>query len=279
MNLHRQGYQVAAHAAHPEQNQAIKGLARFGFLSKGVVYGLLGVLALLAAWGKGGSTTDGEGSLQFLGSGPFGTVLVALVGIGLAGYALWRFIEAIRDPRHVGSDSKGLAKRASYAASGLFNGALAVTAFQLAFGNGSSGGGQQTWIAKAMSVPFGQFLVGAIGVAVVASAVSQFRKAWNEKFMNDLETSRMSAKERTWTQKLGKLGIAARAAVFVIIGVAVTRAAINHSPGQAKGVGEALRDIGQSTWGTALLTIVAAGFVAYAAYMLACTRFRKLVRR
>lgn len=278
MDFGMQGHRVADTARRPEQSSAIKGLARFGFLSKGVVYGLLGVLALLAAWGEGGGTTDGQGTLKFLGGGPFGTVLVALVGLGLAGYALWRFIEAIRDPRHVGTDGKGIAKRVGYAASGLVNGALAVTAFQLAFSGRSSGGGQETWIAKLMSVPFGQVLVGAIGVGVILSAFAQLRRAWKEKFMNDLETSRMSSSERSWTQKLGKVGIAARAVVFTIIGTAVTRAAINHSPGQAKGIGEALRDIGQSGWGTALLTVVAGGFVAYAVYMLACMRFRKLVR-
>ena len=275
LGIHSHG--VVQRATHPEQSSAIKGLARFGFLSKGVVYGLLGVLSLLAAWGEGGGTTDGEGTLKFLGKGPFGTLLVGLIGVGLAGYALWRLIEAVRDPRHVGTDGKGKFKRVGYAFSSLVNGALAATAFQLAFSGSSSGGGQQTWIAKAMSVPFGQFLVGVIGVGVVVSAVAQFRRAWNEKFMDDLETSRMSTKERSWTKKLGKVGIAARAGVFVIIGVAITRAAINHSPGQAKGVGEALSDIGQSTWGTALLTIVAGGFVAYAIYMLACMRFRKLV--
>src|SRR5688500_11779814 len=89
---------------HPERNRYIRLLARFGFLSKGVVYGLVGVLALMAAWSGRGKPTDGEGSLKFMGNGPFGEVLLVLIGVGLSGYALWRFIEALWDPCHVGTD-------------------------------------------------------------------------------------------------------------------------------------------------------------------------------
>ncbi len=270
------GRNMAEQAKHPESSDALKALARFGFLSKGVVYALLGVLALMAAWGEGGGITDPQGSLKVMGSGPFGAVVVTLVGIGLAGYALWRFVEAIRDPRGVGTDGKGIAKRIGYAASGVVNGALAFTAFQMVFA-GRPGRSQESVISQVMSAPFGQFLVGALGVAIVLAAFAQFYQAYKERYMDDLKTGEMSPRQRSWTEKVGKLGLAARGVVFTIIGVAITRAAINHSPGQSKGIGEALKDIGASDWGTGLLTIVALGFVAYAVYMLSCVRFRKLV--
>ena len=261
---------------HPERNRYVRLLARLGFLSKGAVYGLVGVLALMAAWGRGGKPTDGEGTLKFMGNGPFGEVLLVLVGVGLSGYALWRFIEALWDPCRVGTDGKGILKRIAYAASAVANVALAITAFQLAF-LGRSHSSKKTWISDLMAMPLGPWLVGAVGIAVGLAAFSQFHKAYTVRFMNELLTNEMSAQERSWTEKLGKLGLYARGVVFLIIGVAITRAAINHSPGQAKGVAEALRDVGTSKSGPMLLTLVALGLVAYAVYMLSCMRYRKLV--
>ncbi len=273
-----QSRDVIEQARRPERIEAFKLLARFGFLCKGVVYAVLGILALTAAWAKGRHTTDSQGTLQYLGSVPFGKILVTLVGVGLSGYALWRFVEAIRDPRQVGSDAKGILKRLSYAASGFGNGALALKAFQMVFG-GLPKRGQEAFISKLMAYPFGQVLVGALGVAIVLSAFDQFHRAHSGRYMNDLHTGDMSPNQRSWTEKVGKLGIFARAVVFLIIGVAITRAAINHSPGQSKGTGEVLRDMGASAWGTALLTFMAFGFLAYGVYMLSCVRFRKLVTR
>src|SRR6476646_6686838 len=72
-------------------------LGRFGFAAKGLVYAIVGGLAAQAAIGAGGETTDTRGALIWIVQAPFGRFLLGTVGIGLAGYALWRFVQAIAD--------------------------------------------------------------------------------------------------------------------------------------------------------------------------------------
>lgn len=260
----------------PEQHEWFEKLARFGHVAKGVVYGLIGVLALQVAFGSGGQLADGQDAARFVDQQPFGQVLLALIGIGLVGYAAWRAVAAIKDTQGEGHGGKGIAKRVGYAASALANGALAVTAFQLAFNQGGGGGGQQTWLTQIMAAPAGQFIVALIGLGILARGAQQLWSAYTAKFTRELKTQQMSATERTWAVRVGRAGLAARGVVFGIIGVAVLNAAAQHDPGQAKGIGEALADIGSSPFGTFMLIVVAAGLVAYGAHMLFSAKYRRL---
>src|SRR5215216_7289268 len=98
---------------HAEKSLAEAGpwviwLARAGYAAKGVVYCVVGLLALLAAFGNGGETTGSRGALQKILGQPFGVVLVSLLAVGLAGYAIWCFVQATADPDHAGNDAKGI---------------------------------------------------------------------------------------------------------------------------------------------------------------------------
>lgn len=86
-------------------------LAQFGYATKGAVYGLMGMLAVGVATGIGGRATDPSGVLGEIGAQPFGLVLLGLVALGLAGYALWRLVQALADPDREGRDMQGIARR------------------------------------------------------------------------------------------------------------------------------------------------------------------------
>lgn len=267
---------AAAQRANRATSRSVEILARAGYAAKGVVYALIGVLALMAAFGSGGQVGGPQMAIDTIGSQPFGSVLLALTGIGLAGYAIWRFVQSALDPEHVGRDAKGIAKRVGYAGSGMIHGALAVAALQMAFGTGSGQGGQQTYIAKMLNEPFGQLVVGAVGLFVIGAGLYQLYKAYTAKFMRDLSTQSMSATERTWAERLGRLGYAARGIVFPIIGFFIVKAAATYQPGQAKDLGGALATLSAQTYGTILLIVVAAGLVAYAVYQLVEAKYRRI---
>lgn len=247
--------------------------ARFGHFTKGVLYGLIGALALSAALGAGGQVGGGEDAARVVGDQPFGQVLLVLIGIGLAAYSVWRFIEGIKDTEHEGSDGKGLAKRVGAVASGVVNGALAVAIFQMAFGE-SGGGGARSWVAKLLAQPFGGVLIGAVGVGIIVAGLAQFYKAYSKQFLEVLRVQAMSAKERRWVTRMGQVGYSARGVVFPLIGVALVKAALNHNPRETKGLGEALLEIASSSFGQALLTFVALGFLAFGAFMVASAKYR-----
>lgn len=268
------------HAAQASEHASpwLARLARLGYAAKGIVYMIVGVLATQAAFGAGGQTTGSEGALQEIVTQPFGQVLLGIVAIGLVGYALWRFVQAGVDPDNKGSDAKGIATRLGYAVSGIIYGSLAVTAVRIMMGSSSGGGdsSSQTWTARLMSQPFGQWLVGIVGAIIIGLGLVQFYKAYKAKFREELKLGEMSSTEETWATRIGRLGFAARGVVFGIIGGFLIQAAYQSDPSEARGLGSALQTLAQQPFGPWLLGIVAIGLIAYGIFMGVMARYRRI---
>ena len=265
------------HSTRPEQSPWIQKLARAGFAAKGVIYGLIGLFALKTAVGAGGQLGGTKDTVQAVGQGPFGKVLLVLIGAGLLCYALWRIVEAATDARNVGSSGKGLAKRIGYAGSGVVNGAVGVLALQMASGSrGSGGGGEQTYVSGLMAQPFGQVLVALVGIGALAFAVHQIKEGWKREFERKLETSRMSASTHTWATRAGMIGLIARGVIFGIVGVFLIKAALEHQPGEAVGIGGALHTVAAQPLGMILLLLVALGLMGYGVFQLVMAKYGRL---
>lgn len=262
-------------AAHPW----VERLARFGYAAKGVVYFVVGLLAAQTALGVGGKTTDSSGALETIVTQPFGKFLLALVTIGLVGYAVWRLVQTVLDPEHSGgTNAKQIAKRIGYALSGFAYAGLAVTAVKLIFGTGdSSGDSTQDWTARFMSQPFGQWLVGLAGVVTIVVGLSFLYQAYKAKFQKHFKLSEMSDKERIWTKRMGQFGIAARGIVFSVIGFFLIQAALHSNAREARGLGGALASLAQQPFGSWILALVAFGLIAYSIYSLIEARYRRIV--
>lgn len=266
---------TAARAAHSD---TVEKLARFGYAVKGVVYVLIGVLAVMAAFGSGGKTSGSRGVLGTIADGPFGQVLLGLVAIGLFGYALWRFVQSFVDPDNKGTDAKGIVKRVGYFASGVIHASLGIAAVRLLLGSGGGGGGgnADSWTAKLMAQPFGLWLVGITGAIVIGVGLRQLYKAYEADFFDKLKTGEMSASERTWAKRAGRAGLASRGVVFSIIGFFLIQAALNANPQEARGLGGALDTLAAQPYGPYLLGIVAIGLVGYGVYCWVNARYRKI---
>jgi hypothetical protein len=166
--LAQNGSSVGQHAERAKRKVSpwIERLARAGYVAYGVVYVLIGVLAVQAALGGGGGATGQEGALRSILLAPLGRVLLGTVALGLLAYAAWRLFQGILDPEDEGRDAKGVVKRLDHVLNGLFHAALAFSAGQLALGSGGGrGGSPDDWTAALMSQPFGRWL------AVVSGAV------------------------------------------------------------------------------------------------------------
>ncbi|WP_088888829.1 DUF1206 domain-containing protein [Leptolyngbya ohadii] len=262
-------------ASHPW----VEKLARFGFAAKGIVYFIVGLLAAQAALGTGGQTTDTSGALTTIVNQPFGKFLLALVTIGLIGYALWRFVQAIFDPEHQGArtEAKHIAQRIGYGLSAIAYSGLALTAIKLILGNPSNGGDStRDWTARFMGQPFGRWLVGLAGLAVIGVGLSYLYQAYKAKFQRHFNLQLMSEGERRWTKRLGQFGIAARGVVFSIIGLFLMLAALNENANEARGLGGALAALAAQPFGPWLLGIVALGLIAYSIYSLIEARYRQI---
>ena len=258
----------------------LEKLARFGYAAKGLVYAVVGVLAVQAAFGQGGKTTDTKGALGTIAAQPFGKFLLALVAFGLIGYVVWRFVQAFKDPEHKGNDAKNLARRAGYGISGLIYASLAFSAIRLLIGSGgdrSSTSSQQDWTARLLSQPFGQWLVGLIGAVVLGLGFYQFYKAYKAKFRKQMKLNEMSATEETWATRIGRFGVAARGVVFKMSGFLLLQAARQSDSSQVQGLDGTLQSLIQQPHGPWLLGIVALGLVAYGIHMGVQARYGRII--
>jgi len=257
----------------------VEPLARFGYAARGVVYAFIGVLAIQAAFFGRGQTTGPAGAIETIADKS--ELLLALIAIGLLGYALWRFVQGIFDPENKGRDAKGLVQRGAMIASGVVYASFALLAFRLITqsggGSGAGAGGNQSMTAKLLSLPFGRALVILAGIAVIVSALQQMYEAYTKKFQRRMKTQEMSPDEQRLAIRTGQLGLAARGVAFLISGWFLIKAALSYDPSQAQGLGGALETLARQPSGPWLLGIVALGLVAYGAYSFLQARYRRIV--
>lgn len=257
-------------------------LARWGIVARGVVYFVVGLLAVQAAIGVGGKTTDTQGALTEIVTQPFGKILLGIVAIGLIGYAVWQIVQTILDPERRGQDrKKRIMPRIGFAASGVVYAGLATTAIKLILlGSNSAGNGHATqgWTAKFLAEPFGQWLVGLAGAITIGVGFAFLYQAYKAKFRRNFNLEQMSQTERKWAIGLGQFGTAARGIVLAIIGFFLIQAAIHANANEAKGFGDALATLAQPPFGSWLLGIVAVGLIAYSIYSFIEARYRHIVR-
>lgn len=266
-------------AVHARRHSAwIVRLARTGYAAKGIVYLVIGALAVKAAAGLGGRTTDSRGALGAIDGSTAGRALLLLMGIGLAGYALWALIAAALDAEDRGADAKGLALRFGQAARGLAYGALGLEALRLVARNGGSGGGAgaEHWTERALALPWGRALVALAGAGIIAYALYQFWRGARRNLRKRLRLGAADPHTMRWVLRLARFGIMARGVVFLMIGWLVAQAAWRRDADQAGGIGESLSALGTQPYGTLVLGTAALGLIAYGVWQLANARFREM---
>ncbi len=257
------------------QRGRFEGLARAGYAARGIVYFLLGALALGSAFGRGGGEASSQGALSSLLSQPFGRVALGLIAIGLIGHVLWRLAQSLLDADRLGKDAKGLAGRAGHLVSGLTHATLALFAAQLALGLGasSSSGSEDHWTAWLMQQPFGRWLVGLVGLVIIAAGGVQIYRAVTAKYR---ERIALPAHSGEWLQKLCSFGLGARGALFMVIGGFFLLAALTVNPNQAGSLPEAMEWVQQLPFGGILYVLAALGLVAFGIYSLVEARYRRI---
>ncbi len=251
-------------------------LARIGYATRGVIYLIIGVLAVDAAFGGGGKTTGARGAILTITDEAYGQVLLWIMAIGLVGYALWRLIQSFMDADHHGSDAKGIVIRIAMFVSALAHLALAYFTWGLIFGWGTGGGGssnKQQWTAQLLQESYGRWIVGLIGVAVIGAGVAQWIKAGMGKYKKRLAMDRQKMK---WAAPICSFGLIARGVVFAIIGVFFIVAAYQVSAGAVKSMQEALFVVQRQPYGGYLFATVAFGLVAFAIYCFIQARYRTI---
>ena len=244
-----------------------------GWAAKGVLYGLIAVLALNVASGDAVERADQQGAIQTVARQPFGKVLLVALAIGLVLYALSRSLEALGVGH--GEPPSGL-ERAGYAASAVIYTSFAVLAFKVLSGAGGQQGDQATdMTARVMEWGAGRWLVGLAGIGIAAVGARFVWDGLSRGFEDDLDLFSASPWTRKAVVALGTVGQCARGVVFLLAGWFVLQAAVQYDPQEAAGLDETLRRLAGEAWGPLLLAAVAIGLLAYAAFCFANAKFRR----
>jgi hypothetical protein len=265
-NLGAAGSDARAKAASGSGWYAV--LARTGLVAKGVSFGVVGVLAIRLALGDGGKATSREGALQSLAQHSFGKVLLILLALGFAAYALWRFVQAFAE-RKWGA-------RAGYAGRGLIYAALTFSAVKILVGaqtNGSQSQRAHKTAATILGWPAGTWIVGIAGAAIVGVGLWNLYRGVSRNFEKKWRGG-IGAAARKWGGRAGLLGHIARAVVFALIGIFVVKAALDYNPKDAIGLDGALQKLAHASYGPYLLGLTAAGLICYGLYCLVDARYR-----
>jgi len=253
----------------------IEGLARFGYAARGVVYLIVGWLALVAAYAHG-TPADTKGALLEVLDAPFGNLLLAVVGMGLLGYAAWRVVQAVFDVDRHGTGAKGIAIRGGLLVAGIVHAALAVFAFDLLRGQAAANSGEaaaRDWTVWLLSKPFGQILVAAVGVIILGAAAAHVFKAYKAGFRRYICCGDAVMR---YVDPIGRIGLTAKGLVFAMVGIFFLTAAWQADSSESGGLLKVLQTLQNSPFGPWLLGAAAVGLFAFGLYSLIEAVYRRI---
>lgn len=251
-------------------------LARLGYLARALVYFLMGCFAILLMFGNShGKTTDSKGALRQLMEEPFGHFLLFIIACGLFCYSIWRFAQSFKDLSHLGTDAKAMLTRVGYAFGGITHGLLGIYAIKLIFDMSSKSTTSERSIAHwLLAQPFGQFLTGAVALAIIGFGMTQFIMGWKEKFLKQVD---LPSDVSNWLCPICKFGFMARGFVFVLIGSFFLQAALHYNSQEAGGIAKAWMVMRNQPYGNFLIFLMALGFIAFAFYGFAESKYQKQI--
>jgi hypothetical protein len=255
------------------ESKPISALARAGLMARGLIWLIMGVLAVALGIGHSSQHVDQRGALSQLASEPFGTVLVVLLAIGFAAYAVWRLSEAAfgvtgEPPGKKGPRLQSLARGIAYLV-------LFFSAVSILLGSRTPQSSQQRSLtAQVMSHPGGRVVIAAVGVVIVAVGLWMVLDGWTAKFMKYFKS--LPSRLRTTARRLGQTGTVGRGLVFALVGVLFVSAAWTASPGKAGGIDTAIRTTLEQPYGRWLVVVAGLALMAFGVYGLFEARYRRV---
>ena len=245
-------------------------MARIGYFVRGLLYGSIGYLAIqLIIWGRG-EIAGRQDVLEVLAQQPLGGPVLILVAVGLLGMLLWSIVRAITDPDNVGHGLPGIAARIGKVVTGASYGVLLFPTLKMLFGLRNSapeeGAQAQQAAAGVLGYPWGPWLVGAVGLALMLIGANLIRNALQANLDERFKAYKMTREQLVWAKRFGRIGAAAQGMVMITIGVLAMLAAVRLDPNIVGGIDGALLFLASRPYGLYILGLVAAGLMAYAIY-------------
>jgi hypothetical protein len=266
--------EVASSARSAANSSAMAGLARFGLAARAFVYLVIGWLAVQIAAGHRSQQANQRGAVAAVAQHSYGTLLLWLLAVGFAAYALWRLSEAAFG---TAAEGKKTGPRIQSLVRGIIYAALCASTLSFIAGRSQQGQAQQqeTVTARLMRHTAGRLLVGLVGAVVIAIGIAMIVEGARKKFEKQLRMNELHGTTRTLVERLGMVGTIARGVVFAVAGLLVLDAAVTANPRKSTGLDGALRTLAGQPYGPWLLGALALGLIAFGVYGFAAARWAK----
>ena len=252
----------------------VSRIVRLGYLAKGLIYTLIGVLALRVAFGmRGGRLTDPSGILLTILRQPFGRFLLLVIGIGIVGYAAYYLFEAIADLRRKGGGFRGWRARSLTMIKAGAYGTVGIQALMIVFLDGRPRSNPEDSARTMMQFPLGAALLFLIGIGIAVYGFTQIRMAWRGQVDEDLDAARVR-REARWVLPLGRAGAGARGVILIMMGTGLAWAGVSRRAQAADGYRDVLLAI--AAIDPMLLAAMGAGLLCFGLYQLCHARYAKL---
>ncbi|GEM_PF-5890196 len=246
-------------------NQYVRLLIRFGCLTRGILFGLVGFYTIQFVRGAINSAKGTSEVLLAINNLPGGHILLIIIIIGLLGYAGWSIIRAIVIKR-IDLKLSYLGSAVSYLLL-----IIPIIALVLNISKGSSSGNDL--LIKVLYSPHGNLILDFIGISTIISGIFQNYVIIRTKDLNDLWSEELEGKIRKPFMYISKIGIIFRNIVFMLIGYFFFEAGNTFNPGDIKNINEVLDSVKNMPNGYLILYAIGIGLICFGIYSAALCFF------
>lgn len=243
-----------------------------GFVSKGLIYLIIGILSLLAALNMGGKSSGTNQALSFLEKQTFGKAILIVLGLGLLSYSFWMVFQCIKDPEDIGDDLKAKTVRFGFLSTGLVYFLIAILTFIHIFvyqsDDVSSGKQYLSFLSPTLFTIF--FIL--VGLVLAVQSVVLVYTVFNDDFLKKFHVQ--DHKLYKMIKIFAYFGYSARALILGLIAYLFFRAGIYSGNHHIKGMQDAFSFLKSSSVGTIVMVFAAAGFISYGLFYISLSRYR-----
>jgi hypothetical protein len=256
-----------------KHNAIIKLLPRYGCIATGILYGSIGIIAILSFMKLKDGGADESRLMAWLNQYTIGKILVFIILAGSLCYIIWRFYEAVTDPYGYGKSAGGISKRIGIALSTVADIMIVASAFKYLLMVGNTSEEDQLPMLRQMvgdllQKQSGEVIIFSAGAIILITAVVQLIYGITRGYHERLEVEEFRPAMRETVHFWGITGYIARGIIIGITGWFYISAAITGDAGRVVDTDKAFDFIGDNV-GHAPFIIVAAGTIFYGLFMLA----------